>query len=131
MLFNSKWYNSLAKPLFSPPAFLFRPVWNILYILILFSFLIYIFKNTELSKFKGYLFFTFQMILNGLWVPAFFYFQNIKLAFVIVVLTDIFVILTIKEFYKVSKLASFILIPYLIWILYATYLNFGYMWLNK
>jgi len=131
MIFNSKWYSSLTKPFLSPPAFVFRPVWCILYVLIIVSFIMYAFKHSELNKMKGYIFFGLQMILNGLWSPIFFYFQNIKLAFICIILMDIFVILTVKEFYKISKPASFMLIPYLIWILFATYLNFGYLWLNK
>ena len=130
MMFNSKWYNSLAKPFLNPPSSIFRPVWGILYILIIVSFIIYAFKHSELNKMKGYIFFGIQMLLNGLWAPVFFYFQNMKLAFVCIILMDIFVILTVKEFYKISKTAGLILIPYLIWILFATYLNFGYIWLN-
>ncbi len=130
-MFDSKWYNSLSKPFLSPPASVFRPVWSILYILIIASFILYALKHSELDKIKGYIFFGLQMILNGLWSPIFFYFQNMFLAFICIILMDIFVILTIKEFYKISKPAGLLLIPYLVWILFATYLNFGYIWLNK
>ena len=131
MIFNSKWYSSLIKPYLTPPAFIFRPIWSILYFLIFISLIIYILKNSEFNKFRGYLFFGIQMILNGLWSPIFFYFQNMKLALICIILMDVFLILTIKEFYKISKPASLILIPYLVWILFATYLNFGYILVNK
>ncbi len=129
-MFNLKWYNSLAKPFLNPPAYIFRFTWSILYVLIFISLLIYIFKNSELNKFKGYVYFSIQMILNGIWSSIFFYFHNISFALICIILMDIFLILTIKEFYKVSKIASYILVPYLIWILFATYLNFGFMFLN-
>ena len=129
-MFDSKWYNSLTKPFLSPPSSIFRPVWSILYVLIIVSFILYALKHSEINKLKGYIFFGIQMILNGLWTPVFFYFKNMELAFVCIILMDIFVFLTIKEFYKISKTASLILIPYFIWILFATYLNFGYIRLN-
>jgi len=130
-MYNSKWFNSLIKPFLNPPASIFKPVWGILYILIIVSFVLYALKHSEINKLKGYIFFGIQMILNGLWSPVFFYFKNMTLAFVIIILMDIFVLLTIKEFYKISKTASFLLIPYFIWILFATYLNFGFIFLNR
>lgn len=78
----------------------------------------------------GYIYFSTQLILNLLWTPAFFYLQNILLAVIIIILLDIFVVLTIKSFYKVSKISGLILIPYLIWIFFATYINIGYLVLN-
>ncbi|MBP3821443.1 tryptophan-rich sensory protein [bacterium] len=129
-MFNSDWYNNLTKPMFSPPSKLFAPVWTILYGTIIIALIIYAFTLTHQKKLRGYIYFTIQMILNLLWTPAFFYFQNIGLALAIIILLDIFVILTIKNFYSVSRPAGLILIPYLIWIIFATYLNIGYFVLN-
>ena len=130
-MFNSKWYNSLLKPPLTPPAAIFKPVWAILYIFIIISFVFYLLQHSDISKFKGYIFFTVQMILNILWTPLFFYFKNMLLALICVILMNIFIIFTIREFYKISKPAGYILIPYLIWTLFAAYLNFGYVWLNR
>ena len=129
-MFNSNWYNSLAKPFLNPPSFVFRPVWTVLYVFIITSFVLYAIKHSNFSKFKGYLYFWLQMVLNILWSPLFFYFHRIKLALICIVLMDVFVFLTIKEFYKTSKPASLLLVPYFLWILFATYLNFGYVGLN-
>lgn len=131
MWFNSKWYNLLSKPFLNPPSYVFRPVWTILYVTILVALAIYVFKNTDRNKFKGYIYFSIQVILNALWSPLFFYFKNMKTAFIVIILLDIFVLLNIKEFYRVSKVAGLILIPYFLWIAFATYLNFGFILLNE
>ena len=128
-MFKSIWYYNLLKPLFVPPDWIFRPIWLILYLTIFLALLLYIFNPTKNKK-EGYIYFSTQLILNLLWTPAFFYLQNILLAVIIIILLDIFVVLTIKYFYKVSKISGLILIPYLIWILFATYINIGYLVLN-
>ena len=129
-MYNSLWYNLLNKPFLNPPAWIFPPVWIILYATILIALILYTFKFSRKSKVKGYIFFIMQMILNLAWSPAFFMMKNIGLALIVVVLLDLLVILMIIEFFKVSKLSSYILVPYLIWILFATYLNISYFILN-
>ena len=128
-MFKSVWYYNLTKPPLAPPDWIFPPVWSILYFSMLVALLLYLFKPTQNKK-SGYIYFIAQLILNLLWTPAFFYLRNIVLALIVIILLDIFVILTIKSFYKVSKISGLILIPYLIWILFATYLNIGYLVLN-
>ena len=129
-MINEIWYNSLIKPPFAPNDAIFAPVWTILYIVIILSFVLYFSKKEE-HKNLGYVYFFIQLILNFLWVPSFFYLKNIVLAFVVIIFLDIFVFLTIKKFYSISKIAGLILIPYFFWILFATYLNLGYLILNK
>ncbi len=128
-MYKSVWYNSLTKPVFAPPDWLFTPAWMLLYLLIFISLIVYITSEGENKK-SGYIYFAIQIILNFIWSPVFFLLKNIFLAFVVILLLDIFVILTIKKFYSVSKIAAWLLIPYLVWILYATYLNLGYFVLN-
>ena len=128
-MFKSVWYYNLTKPPLAPPDWIFPPVWSILYFSMLVALLLYLFKPSQNKK-SGYIYFIAQLILNFLWTPTFFYLQNIVLALIVIILLDIFVILTIKSFYKVSKISGVILIPYLIWILFATYLNIGYLVLN-
>lgn len=130
-MYNSFWFNSLTKPLFNPPSKIFPPVWTILYFLIFVSLSMFIFAKYDCSKRRGYIYFGIQMLLNILWSPAFFLMQNIRLALFIIVLLDIFVIMTIKNFYKCSNASAFMLIPYLLWILFATYLNIAYFVLNR
>lgn len=128
-MFTSTWYNSLTKPFLSPPNWVFTPVWTVLYVTIFISIVLYIIKPAE-NKTLGYIYFVAQIILNLSWSPAFFMAQNIFAALIIVVLLDIFILLTILKFYSVSKAAGLILIPYFLWALFATYLNLGYLLLN-
>ncbi len=128
-MFNSVWYDNLVKPFLNPPSQIFPVVWGILYTLILAAFIIYVIKPS-FRKGRGYLYFFIQLILNLLWSPAFFYFKNIGLALIIIIFLDIFVFLTIRKFYTVEKFAGILLMPYFIWILFATYLNTAFYILN-
>lgn len=128
-MFNSAWYNSLTKPFLAPPNWIFMPVWSVLYLTIFISLILYITKPAE-DKNLGYIYFAIQMMLNLIWSPVFFGMQNIAIALAIVIFLDIFVLLTILKFYSVSKISGLILIPYFLWILFATYLNLGYLLLN-
>ena len=128
-MFTSAWYNSLTKPFLSPPNWVFGPVWTVLYVTIFISIVLYIIKPAE-NKTLGYIYFVAQIILNLSWSPVFFMAQNSFAALIIVVLLDIFILLTILKFYSVSKTAGLILIPYFLWALFATYLNLGYLLLN-
>ena len=127
---NLDWYNTLISPSLSPPSYIFALVWAILYVLIFISLIIYISKKAP-NKGLGYFYFSIQMFLNFLWTPVFFGFKNILLALVIVVFMNIFLYMTIKKFMSVSKIASILLLPYFLWILFACYLNLGYLILNN
>ena len=124
------WYSALIKPPFTPPAWIFAPAWIILYILIFASFIIMLTTKTNERKAGAIFIFIAQLILNLSWSPAFFVLQNPPLAFGIIILLLISIILTIIAFYKISKLSAYLLIPYLLWVIFATYLNFGLMVLN-
>ena len=128
-MFNSVWYDNLIKPVLNPPQWIFAPVWGILYALMLAALTIYIIKQCSQKK-EGYIYFSIQLFLNFLWSPIFFYFKNMSFAFFIIVLLDIFVILTIRFFYSVSRISGILLVPYLIWIIFATYLNISFLILN-
>ena len=127
---NIAWYDSLNKPFLNPPEWVFTPVWIILYIMIATSFFLFLRGGITKQKKLALTFFIIQLILNFLWVPAFFWMQNIPLAFIIIAFLYIFLLLTIITFFKHSKLASILLIPYLLWISFAAYLNFGFLVLN-
>ena len=129
-MFNSDWYLSLTKPILSPLNWVFTPIWTILYFLIFISLIIYI-NSYALNKKIGYIFFCLQMFLNIIWAPVFFGLKNIKGGLIVIILLDIFVFLMIYKFFKASILSGAILIPYFLWILFATYLNIGYLLLNQ
>ena len=129
-MYNSFWYHQLIQPPYTPPNWIFLPAWLILYILIFISFILYTKKRSYRTKMNGYILFLTQFILNICWTPAFFYYQSPQLAFFIIILLDITVLLTIIYFIKVDKPAGYLLLPYFLWIIFATYLNLGIIILN-
>ena len=128
-MFNSSWYDSLISPSIVPPAWVFAPVWFVLYVLMFISLAFYIISNVEDKKF-GYMFFIIQFLLNLAWSPVFFGLKSILGGLIVVISLDIFVFLTLKNFCCASKWACIFLIPYFLWILFATYLNLRYLMLN-
>ena len=130
-MYNSIWYDNLMKPIFNPQAWIFPPVWIFLYATLLLALILYIISPARGNRIRGIAYFIVQMILNIIWSPVFFYYKNIGLALIVIILLDIFVVITIKRFYKISKTAGIILIPYLCWIIFATYLNAGFFILNR
>lgn len=128
-MYNSSWYHSLNFPPLSPPDWLFAPVWIMLYIFIFISLAFYILSQEE-NKEMGYINFVIQLLLNILWTPIFFGAKSILGGLIVIILLDIFVFLTVQKFCKASKWACVFMIPYFIWILFATYLNIGFLILN-
>ena len=84
----------------------------------------------QIGKTRPTFFFATQLILNLLWTPLFFGLHQINAALITIILMWVFIFLTIREFSKYSKPAAALLIPYLLWVNFATYLNAGYAWLN-
>ena len=128
---NNVWFDNLNKPTCNPPAYLFGPVWTTLYLLMGIS-LALIWKNkaTELNKRNAYLLFATQLFLNFWWSVFFFHFHSPALALVDIVLMVITIILTIFSFSSFSKPASWLLVPYISWVSFATILNFSILHLN-
>lgn len=130
-MFGSTWYYSLNQPPLVPPAAVFPVVWTILYTMIFVSLVLFITTSTEKTKFFGYIWFFGQLILNFIWTPIFFGLHKISAALIVLLVMDVLVLFNIKEFYEISKKSAYFLIPYFLWILFATYLNFGYVLLNR
>ena len=95
-MYNSDWFDTLNKPLLNPPSTLFQPVWVVLYSMMVLSIILFAFEKTDKSKMRGYLYFGIQLFFNLIWSPIFFLLQNIGFAFLIIVLLDIFAIMTVK-----------------------------------
>ena len=128
-MFNSEWYNSLNKPFLAPPDSIFMPVWGILYAMIIISLILYL-KGGLKNKSKGLIFFAIQLLLNFSWTYVFFGMKNITGALVVIIFMWMFIVLTISAFMKHSKLSAILLLPYLLWVSFAFYLNLGYLVLN-
>lgn len=127
------WYPTIEKPVFNPPNWVFAPVWTILYILMGISAgLIWdkINLEKELVK-KGLFFFSVQLALNAIWSVLFFEFKNIFLASIEIILLLLLIYETYVVFKKVNAKASYLLIPYLIWVGFATILTISIYFLNR
>jgi len=131
-LFNraslEKWYPFLNKPSFNPPNWVFMPVWITLFVLMGISFYL-IWSKRYINK-KAYNWFIIQLILNVLWSAFFFGLRNPLLAFFEIIVLWIFILLTIIEFYRVDKVAGYLLIPYIVWVSFAAILNLSIVILN-
>ncbi len=123
-------YSSLVKPPLSPPSLLFGIVWPILYALLGISlYRIYKSKNTDKGK-QALLIFFIQLAVNVIWPLAFFTFESYIIALVVLLILDALAIIMYQKFLDIDKLSAQLLIPYLIWIIFATYLNIGIVILN-
>ena len=126
---NLLWYRTLKKPPFVPPDYVFGIVWTILYLMIAISFWNVWIKNNKHKK-TAYIYFFLQLFFNLAWPFCFFYLQNILLGFIDIILLDIFIVFTLVRFAKISVFSTIMLIPYTLWVFFATYLNLGYLLLN-
>jgi len=126
------WYAGLLKPSFNPPNWIFAPVWTALFFLMGISLYLILKKNLKDREVKkGLLVFLIQLILNVRWSFLFFYLQNPLSAFWNILLLWIAIALTIIQFYKIDKRAAYLLLPYLIWVTFASFLNFSIWQLNS
>lgn len=127
------WYATLNKPSFSPPNWVFGPVWTILYVLMGISlYLVWQKRNPSTSvRTKGApTVFWIQLFLNAAWSIIFFGMKNPILALVDIIALWVTIVLTIKSFNRINKLAGSLLIPYLLWVSFATLLNLSIVLLN-
>jgi len=124
------WYQTLHKAPFNPPSFLFGPVWTALYLLMGVS--LFLVLEKKLKKQKNFLIvlFTVQLALNFLWSVIFFGMHMPLLAFLNIALLWISIALLIIDFWKFSKPAALMLVPYLLWVSFASFLNLSIVFLN-
>ena len=121
-------YNSLQKPVFSPPSIIFPIMWTILYILMGISY--GILKNNNLTDSSINFIYYLQLFVNAMWSIIFFTLKFRLFAFIWIIILDILVIIMIIKFYNKNKLSGLLQIPYLLWILFASYLNLSIYFLN-
>ena len=127
------WYPTIEKPIFNPPNWVFAPVWTLLFILMgIAAGRVWnqLETNKELVK-KGLLFFGVQLALNALWSYLFFGLQNIFLGLIEIILLWLVIYETYLIFKKIDKKTSYLLLPYLAWVGFASILTASIFWLNK
>ena len=122
---NSNWYKSLNQSPLTPPSWVFPIAWTILYALIIVSGVVFL-TNGGTVRSVGFFYYCAAWILNLSWSQIFFRYQRPDLSFVVILGMLAFIALNIRAFYPVSHLAAYLLVPYLAWVSFATYLN-GYI----
>ena len=125
------WYENLIKPPFMPPNNFFTIAWAMLYPLIFISLGIIIVAPKNEYKKTAIVFFSLQLFFNLVWSYLFFNKQFVYLALFDLFLITIFLSFTMKYFYKISKTACYVLVPYLIQVVFAIYLNLGIIIMNN
>jgi len=125
-------YKELIQPSFSPPGWIFPVVWGILYFLMgVASYLVYN-SNADKKEVKSALsFYALQLIFNFFWTILFFRFELRGFAFLWIIALLILIIITTVKFYRINKTAGYLMIPYVLWVSFASVLNFAIWQLNK
>ena len=128
---NMDIYSKIDRPPLSPPGIVFPIVWSVLYTLMGISLYLVWNKNDNSSQSNiAYFWFAVQLFLNFIWSPIFFGAQQYLVAFIVLILLIASVVAMIVSFYKISKPAALLQIPYLIWLIFAGYLNLAIYILN-
>lgn len=128
----SEWYTYLQKPAFTPPGWLFAPVWSLLYILMgIAVFMVWRQGWKQVQVKRGIIIFIMQLLLNVTWSFAFFGLKSPISGLIIIIPLWIAILLTIINFYTVHRAASFLLFPYIIWVSFAIVLNLSIYLMNS
>ncbi len=123
------WYATLNQPFWTPPNYVFGPVWITLYTLMgIAAYLVS--RSPKLGKYPVLWLFVAHLIVNTFWTIAFFGLHELLLAVFVIVLLAGLIALLMRLFWRYSRMATYLLVPYLLWVLYATSLSIGYLALN-
>ena len=125
------WYAELVKPSFNPPNWIFGPVWSALYLMMAVAFWRILSGDpTQQGRQRAIMLFVAQMAFNAGWSVAFFGMHNPALALGVIAILETLIVLTIMTFLKIDRLAGALLIPYALWVAFATALNIAIVQLN-
>lgn len=125
---STEWYQNLVKPALQPPAIVFPIAWTILYILIAIS-LSLISVDPKTTN-KVLILYAINGILNVLWSYTFFYQQNPGGALFVLIMLIITAVLLFTNVFRINKTAAYLLLPYIVWLCFALYLNYEIAFLN-
>jgi len=128
---TGQWYRDLVKPALNPPGWVFGPVWTTLYFLMGISLYLVWSRAGQSGVALAIGVFGVQLVLNALWTPAFFTLKSPALGLMVIVPLLIMIAVSIALFWRVRPLAGALLLPYLAWVSFATYLNSALWWLNR
>jgi translocator protein len=124
------WYATLKKPSFNPPNWIFGPVWLTLYTMMGVSLFLVWQKRAVVNVWPAVIFFLIHLGINALWSVVFFGQKNISGALIIIVVLWLMIVGAIFLFWRIDRTAAYLLIPYLLWVSFASALNYGIGRLN-
>lgn len=127
---DNPWFEMLAKPALYPPPIAFPIVWSILYVLMGLAAALVCSAWGARGRAPAVVLFGLQLAANLAWSPVFFGEHEIRLALYVIVVLDVLVLLTVLVFWRVRRLAAVLLLPYLAWVCFATWLNWDILHLN-
>ena len=127
----NSWYPQLIRPEFAPPNWVFAPVWNILYLLMAVSLYFVWSSDGQKTKKRALMAFAFQLVLNMTWSAVFFGLRSPAGGFLVILILIAAILCNISLFGRISRKSAMLLLPYLCWVGFASYLNYGYWILNR
>lgn len=124
-------YSELKQPAFAPPSWIFGPVWTILYIMMgIAAYRIWMLGLENDQVRDALFFFGAQLVFNFMWTILFFRFELRGLAFLEIIILLVLIIITTVKFYKLDQTAGYLMIPYILWVSFASVLNYSIWELN-
>lgn len=126
-----EWYAGIRKPSWNPPGWVFGPVWSALYTMMAAAAWLVWKQGGWAAQRRPLTVFLAQWALNALWTPLFFGWHLPGLAFVEILLLWVAIAWTLREFWRVHRTAAMLLVPYLMWVTFASVLNGTLWWLNR
>lgn len=124
---NREWYENLNKSSLTPPSYVFGIVWPILYIMIIASGIVYFIQPQTNLFITAIIVYVIQWLLNIAWSPLFFKYRQITVSFIIILSLLVIIGINMYVFGETSNLSASLMLPYFIWVSFASYLN-GYIW---
>ncbi len=126
------WYQNINRPFYAPPDGVFAPVWIALYVLMgLAAFLVWRRGLKYPGVKEGLLAFLMQLILNTCWSIAFFGFRSPLAGLIVIIILWVEILITIFYFFRVTRTAGLLMLPYIAWVSFTAVLNYGFFALNR
>jgi len=124
------WYENLQKPPLTPPGWVFGPVWTVLYLMIALSIFLFLRSSRGNVGVWIYIVLGVHLVANFVWSGLFFGLESLPWALLDIIILDVTLLFLVVNFWGVNKASSVLLWPYTLWVLFATYLNAGFVVLN-
>ena len=126
--FKEPWYSLIIRPSFSPPDWVFAPVWTTLYFMMTLA--VWLFWHSTNRDMKTVYIYFIHIIVNTTWSITFFVFHQIAISILVLIILITLIIILIKNFKRVNLISSYLMIPYLLWCCFALVLNISIFVLN-